>query len=292
MPAFDVNGKVVLVTGAARGIGFETARQLHDRGAAVAIVDLDADDAERAAQTIGPRALGFGADVTDLGAMQDVVAQTVERFGGLDIVVANAGIAPKPATVRAMDPALFDRVIDINVLGVHRTVYAALPQIVARGGQVVVIASIYAFANGVLLAPYAVSKAGVEAFGRALRVELAHHGASASVAYFGHIDTAMTRDGFADPLGERLTATVPDLLMKPIGPEVAAAAIVRGIERRAPRIVAPRRWIALSLLRGLVNPLLDRRFARQAELRAVVRDGDRLTSLTTEATATGVRCAR
>jgi NAD(P)-dependent dehydrogenase (short-subunit alcohol dehydrogenase family) len=276
MRAFDVNGKVALVTGAARGIGFETARQLHARGAAVAIVDLDAADAERAAQQLGSRAMGIGADVTDLSAMQDVVAQVVAELGGVDVVVANAGIAPKPATVRAMDPELFDRVIEINVLGVHRTVYAALPQISARGGHVVVIASIYAFSNGVLTAPYAVSKAGVEQFGRALRTELGPHGASASVAYFGHIDTAMTREGFADPLGERLTATVPHLLMKPVGPEVAAAAIVRGIERRAPRVIAPRRWTVLSVLRGLVNPLLDRRFARHAELRAVVRDADLL----------------
>jgi NAD(P)-dependent dehydrogenase (short-subunit alcohol dehydrogenase family) len=124
------------------------------------------------------------------------------------------------------------------------------------------------------MAPYAVSKAGVEAFGRALRVELAHHGASASVAYFGHIDTAMTRHTFADPLAERLEATMPRWLLKPIGPDVAAAAIVRGIARRAPRVIAPRRWHALSLLRGLLNPLLDRRFARHVELRAVVRDGD------------------
>jgi NAD(P)-dependent dehydrogenase (short-subunit alcohol dehydrogenase family) len=275
-----LDGKVALVTGAARGIGLETARALHARGAAVALVDLDADDATRAAQAIGPRTIGLGADVTDLAAMQVAVAQTVERFGGLDVVVANAGIAPKPATVRAMDPALFDQVIDVNVLGVHRTVHAALPQITRRGGHVVVIASIYAFSNGVLMAPYAVSKAGVEAFGRALRVELAHHGASASVAYFGYIDTAMTRDTIADPLAERLEATAPRWLLKPVGPDVAAAAIVRGIARRAPRIIAPRRWTPLSVLRGLVNPFIDRRAERDADIQAVVRDGDRITERT------------
>lgn len=282
MASFDVNGKVALVTGGARGIGLETARALHDRGASVAIVDLDAGDAQKAAQDVGPRALGFGADVTDLGAMEHVVEQIVAQLGDLDVVVANAGIAPKPATVCAMDPEQFDRVIEVNVLGVHRTVHAALPRVIASRGHVVVTASIYAFTNGVLLAPYAVAKAGVEQFGRALRAELAHHGASASVAYFGHIDTSMTRDGFSDPLGERLKATFPQLLMRPVGPEAAAAAVVRGIERRAPRIIAPRRWVPLSVLRGLVNPLLDRRAERHPQIQAVVRDADRSKSAVTE----------
>jgi NAD(P)-dependent dehydrogenase (short-subunit alcohol dehydrogenase family) len=183
MSTFDVNGKVALVTGGARGIGLETARALSKRGAAVAIVDLDEAGARAAAEGIGGRAIGFGASVTDLAAMESIVQDIVEQFGGLDIVVANAGIAPKPATVRVTEPEQFDRVIEVNLLGVHRTVHAALPQIVERGGHIVVTASIYAFTNGVLLAPYAITKAGVEQFGRALRAELVQHGASASVAY-------------------------------------------------------------------------------------------------------------
>ncbi|MDA0167160.1 short-chain dehydrogenase/reductase [Solirubrobacter ginsenosidimutans] len=276
MGSFDIGGKVALVTGAARGIGFATAGALHQRGAAVVIVDLDARDAQRAAQAIGPRAIGFGADVSDLAAMQRVVTQTVERHGALDIVVANAGIAPKPSSVRTMHPGLFDRVIEVNLLGVHRTVSAALPQVVAGGGHVVVTSSVYAFINGVLLAPYAMSKAAVEQFGRALRAELVHHGASASVAYFGYIDTAIVRGGVAEPPGRSLKARFPRGLLAPIGPDVAAAAIVRGIERRAPRIVAPRRWIPMSILRGLVNPLLDHRTERNAMIQAIVRDADQV----------------
>ena len=96
----------------------------------------------------------MGADVTDLEAMQRAVERAVEQFGGLDLVVANAGIGPPAATVRAMDPELFDRVIEVNVLGVHRTVLAALPQLTARRGHVVVVASMYAHANGMLGAAY------------------------------------------------------------------------------------------------------------------------------------------
>jgi len=284
MASFDVDGKVALVTGGARGIGLETARALHRRGAGIAIVDLDADDARAAAAQLGDGAIGLAADVTDLAAMELVVEQVVEHFGGLDVVVANAGIAPRPATIRTLAPARFEQVIEVNVLGVYRTVLAALPHIAARQGHVVVTASIYAFSNGVLMAPYAVSKAGVEQFGRALRTELAHTGASASVAYFGHIRTAMTRDAFLEPLGERLKAASPRWLMAPIGPEAAAAAIVGGIERRAARIIAPRRWAPLSTLRGLINPLLDRRAGRHAQIQALVRDADRISSIANEPT--------
>jgi NAD(P)-dependent dehydrogenase (short-subunit alcohol dehydrogenase family) len=186
MERLNLSGKVALVTGAARGIGLETARALAARGASVVLVDLDAAQAERAAaQVHDVRALGLGGDVTDRAAMQRAVARAVERFGGVDVVVANAGIAPRAATMRAMAPESFERVVDVNLLGVARTVDAALPEIVRRGGHVVVIASIYAFANGAGVVPYAMSKAGVEALGRALRVELRPHGASASVAYFG-----------------------------------------------------------------------------------------------------------
>ena len=91
-----------------------------------------------------------------------------ERFGGLDVVVANAGIASRVATFRAMPSETFERVLDVNLMGVCRTVDAALPQIVSRGGHVVVVSSVYAFINGIGAAPYAMSKAAVEQFGRAL----------------------------------------------------------------------------------------------------------------------------
>ena len=273
MSDFSLNGKVALVTGAARGIGYETARQMHMRGASVAVLDLSADEAGEAAERIGPRAIGLAGDVTDLGAMQATVATVVERFGGLDVAVANAGIAQKEfATVQGISGEEWERVFEVDLLGVWRTVRAALPQIVERRGQMVVISSVYAFANGMGNTPYAVAKAGVESLGRALRVELAPHGASATVAYFGWVDTKLVQDAFAQPTADRVRDLSPDFLLKRITPDEAGAGLVRGIEERAPRIFAPKWWRYVSAARGIVNPLMDRRFDRDPKMFGIVRE--------------------
>jgi NAD(P)-dependent dehydrogenase (short-subunit alcohol dehydrogenase family) len=273
---YELTDKVALVTGGARGIGFATARALLARGASVAIVDLHADAvAGAASQLHDTRALGLAGDVTDRGAMQQAVAATVERFGGLDVVVANAGIASRVASFRAMSSESFERVLDVNLMGVFRTVDAALPEIVRRRGHVVVISSIYAFTNGVGAVPYAMSKAAVEQFGRALRLELVPHGASASVAYFGFIDTEMVHRAIdQDPLADAMLASLPKPLHKRLPPKAAGEAIVRGIERRQARIIRPRRWVVMSVLRGILGPLGDARAQRDAATLALVRDID------------------
>jgi NAD(P)-dependent dehydrogenase (short-subunit alcohol dehydrogenase family) len=272
VPVFDLNGKVALVTGAARGIGYETARQIHLRGASVAVVDLDPEQAREAAERIGPRAIGIGADVTDSAAIMQAVAETVERFGGLDLAVANAGIAQaNVATVRGIGAEEWERVFEVDLLGVWRTVRAVLPQIVERQGHVVVTGSIYSWANGVLNSPYAVAKAGVEALGRGLRAELMPLGASAGVVYYGWVDTKLVKDGFDRKHSDRMQQNVPAWLLKRIQPDEAGAATVRGIERRAPRTFAPKWWAIPSYLRGILNPLLDRRFDRDAKMRETIR---------------------
>jgi NAD(P)-dependent dehydrogenase (short-subunit alcohol dehydrogenase family) len=272
MSLYDLNGKVALVTGAARGIGYETARQLHMRGASVAVIDIDAGEAREAAERIGPRAIGIATDVTDHTAVMQAVAETVERFGGLDVVVANAGIAQtKMATVRGIGTEEWERVFDVDMLGVWRTVRAALPQVVERKGHIVVTSSVYAFVNGVLNSPYAVAKSGVESLGRSLRAELMPLGASASVAYFGWVDTKLVQDAFENN-GDRMQQNLPNFLKKRIPPSEAGAAVVRGIEERAPRIFAPKWWRYVSALRGILNPLLDRRFENDAAMTATVRE--------------------
>jgi NAD(P)-dependent dehydrogenase (short-subunit alcohol dehydrogenase family) len=272
MPAYDLNGKVALVTGAARGIGYETARQMHLRGASVTVLDIDAAEAREAAERIGPRAIGLATDVTDHSAVMQSVAETVERFGGLDVVVANAGIAQKRmATVRGIGVEEWERVFEVDMLGVWRTVRAALPQVVERQGHIVVTSSVYAFVNGMLNSPYAVAKSGVESLGRSLRAELTPLGASASVAYFGWVDTKLVQDA-VEVNGDRMQQNLPEFLRKRITPDQAGAAVVRGIEERAPRIFAPKWWRYVSAFRGLINPLLDSRMDSDRRVLATIRE--------------------
>jgi len=259
---YSTVNKVVLITGATSGIGMATARALHARGANVVLTGrrqkvLDA----LALELGGDRTLAMAVDVTDRQRLDAVVTAAAERFGGLDVVIANAGILlDPPTTIAAVEEREFERVIEIDLLGVWRTVRAALPQIIARRGHVVLTASIYAFCNGAINAAYAISKAGVEQLGRALRAELAPHGATAGVLYPGFTTTPLISSFF----GGNAVATKlfrhgwPAPLRAPITPERVATATVRGIERRSARIIVPGRWIPLSVLRGIVNPLTDR----------------------------------
>jgi NAD(P)-dependent dehydrogenase (short-subunit alcohol dehydrogenase family) len=169
----------------------------------------------------------------------------------------------------------WDRVLDVNLLGACHTARAALPQISVRRGQIVFIGSIYSIANGLLGSPYAISKVGVEALGRALRVELAPFGASAMVAYFGWVQTELVRESLDRRGGGRLLEdTVPRILLRRISPAAAAAALVDGVERRAPRVFAPRIWGVISALRGLINPLADRYMERDAKVAAAIREAE------------------
>jgi NAD(P)-dependent dehydrogenase (short-subunit alcohol dehydrogenase family) len=275
MPLYDPNGRVALITGGARGIGYETARQLHQRGASVALVDIDADEVREAAERIGERAIGIATDVTNPGSIRAAVAQTVERFGGVDIAMANAGIAPPTTTtIRMVSGEEWERVIEINLLGVWHTVRAVLPQVAERHGHIVVVSSAYAIANGMLSSAYAVAKSGVEAFGRSLRTELAPLGASAGVAYFGFVDTKLVQDAFARQDTGRLQEVMPSFLLKRITPAKAGASVVRGIEERAPRTFAPKYWRYISVLRGAINPLFDRRAERDQRFLAAIREAE------------------
>jgi NAD(P)-dependent dehydrogenase (short-subunit alcohol dehydrogenase family) len=277
VPVYDVRGKVALITGGARGIGLATGEALVRRGALVALVDLDDDEVAGAAGRLGrERAVGLVADVTDVAAIERAVTAAVDRFGGIDIVVANAGIAPTPGPVRVIPAAEWERVVEVNLLGVYRTVRAGLEHVIARQGQVVVVSSVYAFANGSMASPYAVAKAGVEQLGRALMLELSVHHASATVAYFGWVDTRMVREAFEERrrMTGREEELLPGFMMKRISPAEAGEALAQGIERRAPRVMAPRWWAAASAMRGLLNPLLDTAGTRSERVQRTLREAE------------------
>ncbi|HEX3604931.1 MAG TPA: short-chain dehydrogenase/reductase [Candidatus Dormibacteraeota bacterium] len=290
IPALDVRGRVVLVTGGARGIGLDTARRLAARGARLAVLDIDGAEAERAAAIIGGGAIARTVDVTDAAAVTAAVESVVAELGGIDVAIANAGIEPPAATMLTVDRARFERVLDVNLHGVWNTVKASLPHVVERRGHLVLVASAYAFMNGSMAAPYAASKAAVEQIGRALRTELAPHGATAGVAYFGFIDTDLVRRAFASEAVSAARRAIPGWLTRPVEVGRAGEAIARGVERRSARITAPG-WVAPAMvLRGVIAGL-DAVMERDRRMHAAIRlaESESGPAATDQAPAAAVR---
>ncbi|MEV5833319.1 SDR family oxidoreductase [Nocardia sp. NPDC052112] len=260
MAAFT--GKVVLITGGARGIGAEVARRLRTRGAHLVLIDVDSLPLRELAAELGgdEYVVAVAADVRDFAAMEIAVAQGIERFGGIDIVVVNAGIASY-GSVLAVDPAAFRRVIEVNLVGCFHTVRAALPSVIERRGYVLIVSSVAAYLAMPGMAAYDAAKAGVEHFANALRLEVAHRGVGVGSAHMSWIDTSLVRESFADlPAVARALAELPRPIRKTTSVQTCAARFERGIERRARRINVPA-WVgALRWLR----PLLQTPFAERA----------------------------
>ena len=222
----SIVGKVALVTGGARGLGAATARSLSAAGARVFVLDLHHPDA---GELFDEQVTFLGGDVTDLDDMTRAVETIRSEAGRLDIVIANAGVVARGATLRASSPATVDRLFDVNIGGALNTVRAALPCLIESRGRLVLISSVFAFVNGAGTIPYAMSKAAVEQLGRGLRVELAAHGISVTTAYFAMINTDMIRQSVdEDPAARALLDTQPRFLRKRIDPEQAATPSSRG----------------------------------------------------------------
>jgi NAD(P)-dependent dehydrogenase (short-subunit alcohol dehydrogenase family) len=268
---YDLNRKVVPITGGTGGLGSATAKELLSRGARVAILDIDPATPQIAARLSTAAAIGVVADVRDRRALDQAVADVIEQFGRIDIAIANAGILSRGSTLRSMPTASIDNLFAVNITGVVNTVTATIDQIIANQGQIVLISSVFAFLNGMGTIPYAMSKAAVEALGRGLRVELAAHGASTTTAYFSLIETDMIKRGVdEDPNVVELLSTLPRPLLVRIHPEMAATAIADALVRRSPRVMYPARWKPFSTLRGVLNPALDARSTRDPRTRVAL----------------------
>ena len=267
MERYEIEGKTVLITGAAKGIGRDTARRLAERGAQLALIDSDAEGVEHAAAELGPGAEPFVADVAERDSIAAAIAAARKRFGGIDVAVASAGISGTPQPSTLVSDEEFERVIRVNLLGVWWTLSGVLPDVIERRGYLLPVASLAAAVPTPLIAAYGASKAGVHSIGRTLRFELAHTGAKAGVAYFAEIDTDMTRIAHKVPIIQRSLKSIPEPLHRVQPVEVASKAIVRGIERRSRRVCIPR-WVSWVVSwNGLGGPIeaiaaRDRRFAR------------------------------
>ena len=239
----ELAGRKILITGAARGIGAATAKRLHARGARLVLAGIEPDVLARTAAECGD-ALAVVCDVRDREQVEAAVEAAAEHLRGLDVVVANAGVAAQLPLVGG-DPGVFERTVEVNLLGVYYTLRAAGSHIGHPGGYALAISSLAAAVHPPLLGAYCASKAGVEALADALRIELAPSGARVGVAYFAELDTDMVRRGFDTAAAKKLTEVRPaGRRVSPLEPAIDA--IERGIARRSRRVVSPR-WVGAVL---------------------------------------------
>jgi len=241
--SLPLDGRRVLITGAARGIGELTARRLHSRGARVALLGLEPERLEEVARECGG-APWFECDVADREQVDDAVSRAVAELGGLEVAIANAGIGAQMTLIDG-DPAVWDATLAVNLTGTYNLVQAAGPHVAHPNGYFLLTASLAAAVHLPLMSAYCASKAAVESLGDSLRIELRPTGARVGVAYYAELDTDMTSRGFATKAAARTPlAGRRHLTVSPVEPAIDA--LERGIRRRSRRIVSPR-WVAAVL---------------------------------------------
>lgn len=206
-----LKGKVAVVTGGGRGIGYQIALALAGEGADIAILDVLEEEAKRAAESVralGVEAESWPADVTDSGVINDVVKQVIERFGSLDILVNNAGITRDGLLLRMKDEA-WDLVLSINLRGAFVCSRAVARQMLRqKSGRIINIASIVGQIGNAGQANYSASKGGLIALTKTVARELGSRGITANAIAPGFIQTEMT-DKLTDEAREAMLKNVP-----------------------------------------------------------------------------------
>ncbi len=257
--ARDLAGQVVVVTGAARGIGALLAGRLAARNAHVALLGLEPGELASVSASCGPHSRWWEVDVTDQRALADVAAAVRDAYDRIDVVVANAGIAIGGPFIHS-DPPAFARVIEVNLLGSVATARAFLPALLESRGYLLQVASLAALAPAPMMAAYCASKSGVEAFAHAVRAEVAHHGVRVGVAYLSWTDTDMVRGADENAALREMRAGLPFPVRRTNPAAPAVDALIHGISKRAPRVYGQRWLPPMQLARGVV-PLIVARFA-------------------------------
>ncbi|MFC8940200.1 SDR family oxidoreductase [Streptomyces griseoincarnatus] len=255
MSRVSLEGKVAVVTGAARGVGELLARKLSARGVKVALVGLEPDALKDVSARLHSDSDHWHADVTDPEAMARVAAEVRERFGRVDIVVANAGVATGGPFTES-DPDAWRRVIEVNLIGSAVTARAFLPLLAESRGYLLQIASLAAITPAPMMTAYCASKSGVEAHAHALRAEVAHRGVKVGVGYLSWTDTDMVRGADQDDVMRELRQRLPWPANKtyPLGPAVDR--LVAGIERRSAHVYGQAWLRGMQGVRGYLPALI------------------------------------
>ncbi|MFI6348165.1 SDR family oxidoreductase [Streptomyces sp. NPDC050560] len=255
-------GRVAVVTGAARGIGAAVAAELSRRGATVALVGHGPDAlAARAAALPGPAAW-WEADITDDAAMARTADAVRDRLGPVAVVVANAGVA-EGGPFEESAPALWRRVVEVNLVGSAVTARAFLPDLLATRGYFLQIASLASIGAAPLMSAYCASKAGVESFAHALQAEMAPRGTAVGIAYLNWIETDMIRDLDRHAVLRELRGHMPRPARGVYSAPWVAARLATAVERRSRAIYVPRWLRAAQAARAALPPLVTRLSARE-----------------------------
>lgn len=190
----NVNGKVIVITGAGRGIGKAAAKTLAEKGAKVVACDRDFEAVQGVEQEIkaaGGEAVGLMVDVTNRTQIDEMVNTTVEKFGRIDVLINNAGIT-QDSTLVKMTPEQFDRVIDINLKGVFHCTQAVVPQMIKQGkGKIINTSSVVGLYGNFGQTNYVATKAGVIGMTKTWAKELARKGITSNAVAPGFIATEM-----------------------------------------------------------------------------------------------------
>jgi NAD(P)-dependent dehydrogenase (short-subunit alcohol dehydrogenase family) len=274
MTSVDPTGRIAFITGGASGIGLAVAALLQRRGMKLVLMDLTQTAVQAAAAQLGGgEVLTVAGDVTRPEECQRAVALAVQRFGGIDLCWANAGIGSL-APLRHADAREWMHLVQVNVFGVLHTVQAALPQLIARRGQVAVSASIASLAHAPGMSAYAASKAAAEAMCDSWRIELAHHGVDVTCIQPLWVTTPMVERGRDSHALARLRQTMSGPLGRETPLAAAAPLIAEGILARRRRVFVPgwARW--LFALRSLLHtrPMEREQLAAAKELEALYLD--------------------
>ena len=248
----SLEGRVVLITGGAGGIGSAVARQVLAKGGIPAAVDLDGPALRDLSSELGTRGLALAANVTDRQSMDEVVQTILHRFDRIDVAAVNAGIAGAQKTIRKLSSDEAENILNVNIHGAYNTISATMEQIIASRGHIIGSCSVASFLPWPLAGAYGASKAALESLMRTLRAELCYTGATAGSVYFGHIATPMMDPSRLTPAAKEYMSGQPKFLTKQISADQAATAVIRGIEGRRVRSWAPGYIGPLLATRGLV----------------------------------------